>query len=196
MFIVEIGYFVDIPILKIFFVRLNIISLHQIYRTMLQRVQTLFLLGVIVCMAMVIIFPIWEKANPDDGLKYTLNAFYWMQYKDAGGASGWEIDTAKPTFYLAGIAGVVCIVALYSIFQFKKRITQIKLGALNAFLLMAFIATATYLIYKGENGIGMDAKGVFKPGYFLPLGAMILNSLANRFIKKDENLVRSVDRIR
>ena len=61
---------------------------------------------------------------------------------------------------------------------------------------MAYIAAATYLIYKGENSLGMESRGLFKPGYFLPLGAMILNSLANRFIKKDEDLVRSVDRIR
>ncbi len=164
---------------------------------MLQRVQTLFLLSIIVCMAMAIVFPIWEKANTQDGLKFTLDAFYWQEFQqDKTASDSWELTNSKPSFYLAGIAGLVCLVALYSIFQFKKRITQIKLGALNAFLLMAFIATATYLIYKGENEIGMDVRGAFKPGYFLPLGAMIFNSLANRFIKKDENLVRSVDRIR
>ena len=62
--------------------------------------------------------------------------------------------------------------------------------------MMAYIALATYFIYHGESKIGMETRGIFKPGYFLPLGAMILNSLANRFIKKDEDLVRSVDRIR
>jgi hypothetical protein len=62
--------------------------------------------------------------------------------------------------------------------------------------MMAYIATATYFIYQGETELGMDIRGMFKPGYFLPLGAMIFNSLANRYIKKDEDLVRSVDRIR
>ena len=33
-------------------------------------------------------------------------------------------------------------------------------------------------------------------GLFLPAAALICNMIANRFIRKDERLVRSVDRIR
>lgn len=164
---------------------------------MIQRVQTLFLLAVIICMALIVIFPIWEKANPDTGIKYTLDAFYWNEYQqNEADQSSWKLVVSTPTYYLAGLAMIVCIISLFSIFQFKKRVLQIKLGALNAFLMMAYIAAATYLIYHGENRIGIESRGAFQVGYFLPLGAMILNSLANRFIKKDENLVRSVDRIR
>jgi hypothetical protein len=164
---------------------------------MIQRIQTLFLLGVVICMAAVIIFPLWEKSNPELRQKYTLDAFYWQEFQGSGdGEDSWNLQNTKPTYYLAGISGLICLIALYSIFQFKKRTTQVKLGALNAFLMMAYIAAATYLIYNGENSLGMESRGLFKPGYFLPLGAMILNSLANRYIKKDEDLVRSVDRIR
>lgn len=164
---------------------------------MIQRVQTLFLLGVIICMASAVAFPIWEKTDQDTGIRYTLDAFYWQEFQSAENSSGsMNLITSEPTFYLAGIGALICLVALYSIFQFKKRTLQVKIGALNAFLMMAFIALATFFIYQGESKIGMDIRGIFKPGYFLPLGAMILNSLANRFIKKDEDLVRSVDRIR
>lgn len=164
---------------------------------MIQRVQTIFLLGLIICMALVAVFPIWEKANPQTGVKYTLDAFYWQEYQQSESDSNvWDLTATKQTFYLAGFGAIVCLLALYSMFQFKKRTFQIKLGAINAFLMMAYIATATYLIYQGENEIGMDIRGMFKPGYFLPLGAMIFNSLANRYIKKDEDLIRSVDRIR
>jgi len=164
---------------------------------MVQRVQSLFLLGVIMCMALVIVFPIWEKTDQNTGITYALDAFYWQELQPgASDPSTKEVISSKPTFYLAGIGALVCLVALYSIFQFKKRTFQVKLGALNAFLMMAYIAMATYFIYQGESKVGMDTRGIFKPGYFLPLGAMILNSLANRFIKKDEDLVRSVDRIR
>lgn len=164
---------------------------------MIQRVQTIFLLGLIICMALVAVFPIWEKSNPQSGIKYTLDAFYWHEYQQSeSDPTKWDLEATKQMFYLAGFSAIVCIVALYSMFQFKKRTLQIKLGAINAFLMMAYIATATYFIYQGENEVGMDIRGVFKPGYFLPLGAMIFNSLANRYIKKDEDLVRSVDRIR
>jgi len=164
---------------------------------MIQRLQTLFLLGVIICMALAITLPLWEKTNADSGIKYALDAFYWQEFqKGDNTTSSWILTSSKPSYYLAGIAALVCLVALYAIFQFKKRTFQIKIGALNAFLMMAYIALATYFIYQGESKIGMETRGIFKPGYFLPLGAMILNSLANRFIKKDEDLVRSVDRIR
>ena len=164
---------------------------------MIQRVQTLFLLGVIICMALVVVFPIWEKMDETGTIKYALDAFYWQEFQlEEAATEEWNISASKPTYYLAGIGALVCLVALFSIFQFKKRMTQVKLGALNAFLMMAYIALATYFIYQGENQIGSDSRGTFMAGYFLPLGAMILNSMANRFIKKDEDLVRSVDRIR
>lgn len=164
---------------------------------MIQRIQTIFLLGLIICMALVAVFPIWEKSNPQTGIKYTLDAFYWQEYlQSESDSNALDLTATKQTFYLAGISAIVCLLAMYSMFQFKKRTFQIKLGAINAFLMMAYIATATYLIYQGENKMGIDIRGVFKPGYFLPLGAMIFNSLANRYIKKDEDLVKSVDRIR
>jgi len=161
---------------------------------MIQRVQTLFLLGVIICMALVIVFPVWEKTYQEAGVKFTLDAFYWHEYqKDE---NSWILTETKQMFYLSGLSAIVCLLALFSIFQFKNRTLQIKVGAFNAFLMMASIATATYFIFQGENKMDMETRGIFKPGYFLPLGAMIFNSLANRFIKKDEDLVRSVDRIR
>jgi len=164
---------------------------------MIQRIQTLFLSGIIICMALFLSLPIWEKTNPDKGITYTMDAFYWREYQTPtqDGALP-QLMVENTMIYLAILAVAVSLVALYSIFQYRKRMFQIKLGALNAFLMMALIAIATYFIYNGENAIGYEDKGEFKPGYFVPLAAMILNSLANRFIKKDEDLVRSVDRIR
>jgi hypothetical protein len=181
----------------IFIVGLFVFYLHQKSIIMIQRVQTLFLLGMIICMALVFVFPIWEKTNPESSVKYTLDAFYWYEFaKNSSSGDAWEVVHSKQIFYLAGLSVVSCFVALFSIFQYKKRLFQMKLGALNAFVLMAFVAVATYFIYQGENQIEFESKGVFKVGYFLPLGTLLFNSLANRFIKKDEKLVRSVDRIR
>ncbi len=163
---------------------------------MIQRVQTLFLLGVVICMALAVAFPIWEKVNPADGVKFTLDALYWNEYNQSAEGGAWELTNSKPVYYLAGLAGLIALLALYSIFQFKKRMLQIKLGALNAFLMMIFVGLATWLIFEGEKSLGEGATATFGLGYFLPLGALLFNSLANRFIKKDENLVRSVDRIR
>lgn len=165
---------------------------------MIQRVQTLLLLGLIVVMALVYAFPIWEKTNNTGDVKFALDALQLYEFrKDATDTGNWTLVNTRHTFYLAGLATVSCLIALYSIFQYKDRLRQMKLGALNAFIIMAFVALATYYIYQAEKNIGLESRGVFKAGYFLPLAALILNSLANRFIKKDEKLVRSsFDRIR
>lgn len=163
---------------------------------MIQRVQTLFLLCVIVCMVTMVMFPVWQKTDQAQGIKYTLDAFHWQEYKYDATSDSWQVTSDKPVYYLGGVAALVALVALYAIFQFKKRVLQIKLGALNAFLMMVLIGIATYFIYHGEQAIAEEARGQFMAGYFLPLGGMIFNSLANRFIKKDEDLIKSVDRIR
>lgn len=71
-----------------------------------------------------------------------------------------------------------------------------KLCALNAFLMMATLGITAYFIYNGENALGFEGRGLFRAGFFMPVVGLILNSLASRFIRKDEKLVRSVDRIR
>ena len=50
---------------------------------------------------------------------------------------------------------------------------------------------------RGQQEFAPDSMGQYMlPGFFLPAIAMVFNILANRFIRRDENLVRSVDRLR
>ncbi|WP_332913669.1 DUF4293 family protein [Algoriphagus boritolerans] len=44
--------------------------------------------------------------------------------------------------------------------------------------------------------IAAEVAGSYQLGFWAILAAMVCNMLANRFIRKDEALVRSVDRIR
>jgi hypothetical protein len=170
---------------------------HQNEKIMIQRVQTLFLLGVIVCLGLMFIVPIWEISSEDSGIRQSLDVFYLYEYASAGtGMEGWTETSRTPAFYIAGLAGLAALLALYVVFRYDKRMLQIKLNALNAFLIMALIAAMAYLIYQGEQELSFQLKGTYKVGFFLPLAALILNSIANRFIRKDEALVKSVDRIR
>ena len=164
---------------------------------MIQRVQTLFLLGVIVCLGLMFIFPIWEISGEDSGIRQSLDVFYFYEYAKTGtGIDGWTETSRIPAFYIAALAGLAALLALYVIFRYDRRMLQIKLNALNAFLIMALIAAMAYLIYQGEQELNFQWKGSYKIGFFLPVGALILIALANRFIRKDEALVKSIDRIR
>jgi hypothetical protein len=117
---------------------------------MIQRVQTLFLLGLIVCMALLFIFPIWEKVNPDTGTKYALDAFYWMELTE--NPEGWEVINSKPAYYLAGLAALSCLVALYSIFQFKKAVNANKAWRCQCFRDYGFCSHCyLFYIYWGKS---------------------------------------------
>lgn len=164
---------------------------------MIQRIQTLFLLGVAICMGLMLAFPLWEKENNDHSKKISLDVYYLRTFaSERTEIVSWKEESAKPVFYIAGIAVLAALLALYSLFRYDNRKLQMRLGAYNALLIMINVALVVYLIYMGEKELGQHEKGEFYIGFYLPLAALIFNSLANRFIRKDEKLVRSVDRIR
>jgi hypothetical protein len=92
------------------------------------------------------------------------------------------------------IAIIVMIVSIYTTFQFRKRIIQIKLGKANI-LLNVFLVVVTFFYLDGIKE-GIAAQFSYKIGVVFPLLSMILILMANRAIRRDENLVRATDRLR
>ncbi len=166
---------------------------------MIQRVQSIFLFFVAVCMLLVLYFPLWEKVSVEQQEVAKLTAYSLTHY---------AIDTTdenippkiigtKMTVAIAILAILAAITAITSIFQYKNRLTQMKLGALNSLFMAATLGFALYYVtYTGESLVEPQEQGAYKLGFFLPAIALVLNTLSNRFIRRDENLVRSVDRIR
>ena len=74
----------------------------------------------------------------------------------------------------------------YSIFLFKNRKKQLLFNQISKFLL-----SATFFILFFTKGEFFPARGMFV--FIIPY---VLILLANRYIKKDEKLVQSADRIR
>lgn len=83
--------------------------------------------------------------------------------------------------------------AVISIFSYKKRQNQFVFNRLNIILNLILLGLFIYrsLTLSGETEI--SEKGI---GIFLPIGAVVCLVLANRATKKDEDLVKSVDRLR
>ena len=75
---------------------------------------------------------------------------------------------------------------LYSIFQFKNRKKQLLLNQVSKLFL-----SATFFILFFSKGESMPQEGLFV--FIIPY---VLILIANRFIKKDESLVQSADRLR
>ena len=86
------------------------------------------------------------------------------------------------------------VLALIAIFLFKNRPLQSRLARLSILFIIAGIGFSAYLLFS-QSGNTINALGI-SAGTFLPIVAIILTVLANRSIKKDENLVRSMDRLR
>ena len=106
-----------------------------------------------------------------------------------------DVET-KILYLISGIAILSALVACFSIFKFKKRPLQLKLGMFNTLLLCGVLGTMFYYQNAANNIFDPEKYGQFKIGFFLPVIALLFNILANKYIRKDEKLVRSVERMR
>ena len=162
---------------------------------MLQRVQSIFLLGVALCMGLLLVTDIWEETLPDQNQRIELDA-YALQTTSLSSADEGNFTVVHNTWFIAAFATLSAIVAFYEIFCYKNRLTQLKLGFLNVLLMMVVLGSTVYFIFEGETLSANATQGDFETGIYLPGLALIFNLLANRFIRRDEQLVRSVDRLR
>lgn len=137
---------------------------------MIQRIQTLYLLLSFIIMGF---FPFFVPI----GVNQELNPIYFLD------------SFVESAFF--SFSAVLCIV---SIFSFKKRQNQFVLGRLNIISNLILFVLLFYrsLNLSGEN-LSFSEKGI---GIFLPIISIVLLVLANKAIKRDEDLVKSVDRLR
>lgn len=149
---------------------------------MWQRVQTIFLVLVIGSMIAMFFFPIWIGSS--DGKTVFLNALML----DAG-----EEVIYFPYSFVGTLAIAAATVAAFSIFKYKNRLTQVKLGALNSLLMASTMVLPLFVFIKPLEA---DYTGGYGIGLFLPAIGLICNSIANRFIRRDERLVKESDRFR
>ena len=85
------------------------------------------------------------------------------------------------------------LLAVVAIFKFKSRQTQFVLGRLNILLNLILLGLFIYRLFNLPAEPLNFEKG---PAMFLPIISVVLLALANKAIKKDEALIKSVDRLR
>ncbi|WP_329805146.1 DUF4293 domain-containing protein [Flavobacterium facile] len=136
---------------------------------MLQRIQSVYLF---ICILLSGVLPffinIWTVANKS------------------------AIFAADNKLYI-GLFLISAVLAAISIFSFKKRQNQFVINRLNMILNFIIIGLLVYhsLTLSGEAQV--SEKGI---GMLLPIFSIFFLALANKAIKRDEDLVKSVDRIR
>ncbi|MCX8533564.1 DUF4293 family protein [Chryseobacterium luquanense] len=107
--------------------------------------------------------------------------------------TGHDVDVFG-TFPIIDVVSIVLvIIGALSLFSFKNRKRQILLNNISIIINALLIGVLVYWVQKLSGGIDFPEKGI-EPVF--PLIAVICLFLANIFIKKDERLVKSVDRLR
>lgn len=100
------------------------------------------------------------------------------------------------TLPLLLITILAIIIPFFTIFKFKKRELQMKLSSLNIFM-NAVICGLIFLYYASNVEEKINPETVhYMFGTYIPLINMVLSVLAMRWIKKDIDLLKSVDRLR
>jgi len=100
---------------------------------------------------------------------------------------------AMDIIWVAVIFAASSALALITIFLFKKRKNQFVFNRLNIILNLFLLGFFVYRSLNLSGETSVSEKGI---GMLIPVFSIVFLVLANRSIKKDEDLVKSVDRLR
>ena len=142
---------------------------------MIQRIQSIYLLIVIfLSIGAPFFLKLWVEAD-NEVFAFDLFAYESILYK------------------LVPISFIIsALLALITIFRYNDRQQQFVLGRIIILINLFLLGILIYLSLNIPGEI-FSEKGI---GMFIPSIVILFSVLANKAIRKDENLVKSVDRLR
>ena len=145
------------------------LQLESDIRFMIQRIQSLFLVIVAILTGILpFFFNLWIDV---DGTEVFANNELLISI----------------AFYASAV------LSIWSMVQFKNRKSQFVINRLNMILNVFLLGFFVYRSLNLSGETSVSEKGI---GMLIPVFSIIFLVLANRAIKKDEDLVKSVDRLR
>ena len=163
---------------------------------MLQRIQTVFL-ALVVALSITLFFtPLslvltgTNAVPPSSGAEVAHMLSVISLSKTAGG----HTEQMSVSYPLIILNSMIALVALYSIFLYKNRKNQMRFCRFNLIAICLF----TGVIFWMEDQLKKSHGGTltYLVGTYIPVIQLILTFMAERAIKKDDNLVKSADRLR
>ncbi|WP_111706489.1 DUF4293 domain-containing protein [Lutibacter citreus] len=144
---------------------------------MLQRIQTIYLL---------------LASISSGGLIFILNL--WLTEE---GNKFFVFDSFSTNSILLKVQAVLFVLSslftFIAIFQFKKRQLQFVLGRISILINFILLGILVYFAQNLSGEMKISEKGI---GLLIPILSIVLVVMANKAIKRDEELVKSVDRLR
>jgi len=161
---------------------------------MLQRIQTLYLLAVVILGITLLFQPIVTFVTPEDADVLRIWELSPMGLK--------EITSSElPPLQLQGLWGlllatiIIPILALVNIFLYNRRILQARLNIFLALLCLGFYGVVAIYVWLMKLCVE-NVSWVPESWAAVPLVCFVLTLMATRRILKDEALVRAADRLR
>ncbi|WP_456424363.1 DUF4293 domain-containing protein [Lutibacter sp.] len=144
---------------------------------MIQRVQSIYLLiATLLSGGLIFVFKLWVDDKGNDF--FVVDSFNTENV---------------PLKIMAVLFLVSAALTLIAIFQFKNRQLQFVLGRLAILTNFILLGIVVYFSQNLSGEIKISEKGI---GLFIPILTILFVVIANKAIKKDEELVKSVDRLR
>jgi hypothetical protein len=154
---------------------------------MWQRIQTVFLVIAIISLILSIFYPLWTFTEPS-GKIHQLFPLHYTQIENGVRNTVYFPYSVTAIFVIAAAT-----LAIIGVGKYRNRLLQMKLGALNSLFMAGAIASA---VYFSSSFVKTFQGGQYGLGLWLPGIAVICNLIANRFIRRDERLVRDSGRLR
>lgn len=165
---------------------------------MLQRIQSVFFLLAIIVNLAVLFTPVWQFGEAAQ--IEVINGLSEMAPESEGSSISFfeHQDSLKSVthsafFVLTILSGLYI---LWLIFQYEDRPRQIRLAYIGAVLILVQILALILTTQQAPDFVPASSASTPGFGMIFPVLAVFLVFLGIRGIRKDEEKVRSVDRIR
>lgn len=157
---------------------------------MLQRVQTIYLLIAIVLLALVSVgTDLFSLLN--DEFRFTFDSYGVSKTS----LNGEFVSHSHFPFYLGTIS--LLLLAFICLMSYKNLARQHKLGRTIFFIYFIMVVGMVLLTYFGDSLIGTETSSrELGLGFFLFIAGFPFIFLANVGIKRDKNLLDSLNRLR
>ncbi|MFN3918203.1 MAG: DUF4293 domain-containing protein [Flavobacteriales bacterium] len=151
---------------------------------MLQRIQTLYLVLAGICLTLAFLMDYVVMSVDEMNYLFNVNGFV---------VNGIDINR-----FPYRIAVPLCAALSFgAIAFFKNRKTQLLLCRISYILVLAIIVLVFTNAMTFAESVGATPENIsYKAGFFMPVPALVFLILAQRGIRKDEALIRSIERLR
>ena len=159
---------------------------------LLFRPQSLYLLLAIVCAAIMYFLPFATFLDAEGAEAYLLKS------NGCWAVNGTSVVDASPMLPLDIVVIVLTLILTVTLFMFKNRKRQGAIARSSYLVSILLIGGAFMAInsFKAYLDTGAQQGVVYEASFYLPFAVIAFTFLAGRSIKKDEELISSLDRLR